>query len=233
MSGLEERSTYVCADVDDVAAELGLGVLGGVERARALAHLDGCPRCRALVEEMAEVSDAVFQLGPEVEPPAGFESRLLARREQPRRPSRLRRRWPVVVAASLSAAAAVTAVVSLAGPGSPGSPGFRVEHPAAVVALGGRSLVAVSLHHGGEKMGQVFVYTGQPSWMFMTVESDRAARRVTCELVLRDGRTLDVGSFTIAAGYRSWGSTVNVDPSDIRAVRLVSSGGAELASATL
>jgi anti-sigma-K factor RskA len=230
VSGTEERPAYSCGDVDDVAAELGLGVLGGVERVRALAHLDDCPRCRALVEEMAEVSDALFELGPEVEPPAGFESRLLARREQPRRSSRLRRRWPVAVAAALSTAAAVAAVVSLA---APGSPGFRVEHPAAVAALGGRSLVAVSLHHGSAEVGQLFVYTGRPSWMFMTVESGVPSRPVTCEIILGDGRTVDVGSFTIAAGYRSWGSTVNVDPSNIRAVRLVTTGGAEVASATL
>ncbi len=230
MSRTDERSAYSCGDVDDVAAELGLGVLGGVERARALAHLDDCPRCRALVAEMAEVSDALFELYPEVEPPAGFESRLLARREQPRRPSRLSRRWPVVAAVALSAAAAVAAVVSL---GAADSPGFRVDHPAAVAALGGRSLGAVPLHHGGEEVGQVFIYAGQPSWMFVTVEADRADPSVACEVILRDGRTVDIGSFPIATGYRSWGSTVNVNPSDIRAVRLVGSGGTELASATI
>lgn len=221
---------YSCDQLEEVAAELALGVLGGVERAQALAHLESCARCQAVVEEMAGVGDVLLGLSPEVEPPAGFESRLLARREASFRASRPSRRWTLVTAGVLAAAAAVTVVVSVV---VPRSSGFRVQHPGAVAALGGRELAVGALRHQGADMGQVFAYTGDPSWVFMTVEAHGPPRQVDCELDLRSGATVRIGSFAVAEGYRSWGSTLHVSPSDIVGVRLVTPGGAVLASATL
>lgn len=231
MSGGRDGSAYSCAEVEEVAAELGLGVLGGVERAQALAHIEGCSRCQALVEEMAGVSDALLALSPEVEPPAGFEGRLVARRQEHVPPSGHRRRWPVAAAAVVAAAAAAAVAVAVGLPGSP--TGFQVQHPGVVAAMGGRDLVVTKLLHHGHAVGQVFVYAGDPSWIFMTVEAGGPARRVNCQLDLGHGRTADIGSFTVADGYRSWGSTVNVEPSKIVGVRLVTQGGTVLAEATL
>ena len=71
-------STYSCAQLRDVAAELALGVLGGAERAEAIMHVNGCARCQALVNELSEAADALPLLAPEIEPPVGFEQRVLS-----------------------------------------------------------------------------------------------------------------------------------------------------------
>ena len=71
-------SVYSCAQLRDVAPELALGVLGGAERAEAIMHVNGCARCQALVNELTEAADALPLLAPEIEPPVGFEQRVLS-----------------------------------------------------------------------------------------------------------------------------------------------------------
>lgn len=71
-------SPFSCAQVRDVAEELGLGLIDAEVRAAALVHLQGCATCRPLVEEMARVADLLLLLAPEAEPPIGFEDRVLA-----------------------------------------------------------------------------------------------------------------------------------------------------------
>ena len=84
------------------AAELALGVLHGEERARALAHARGCPACRAHLEELAVVAQAILTPRPPREPPPGFESRVLDALPPPRRRARpgepLRRLIPALAA---------------------------------------------------------------------------------------------------------------------------------------
>ncbi len=81
-------SVYSCAQLRDVAAELALGVLGGAERAEAIMHVNGCARCQALVNELTEVADALPLLAPEIEPPVGFEQRVLSSGRARRRRTR-------------------------------------------------------------------------------------------------------------------------------------------------
>src|SRR4029079_4682040 len=71
-------STYSCAQLRDVAPELALGVLGGAERAEAIMHVNECARCQALVNELSEAAGALPLLAPEIEPPFGFEQRVLS-----------------------------------------------------------------------------------------------------------------------------------------------------------
>ena len=66
-----------CAQLHDVAAELALGVLTGRERATAIAHLDQCRACREEVRRLMAVGGLLPELLPPVEPPAGFETRVL------------------------------------------------------------------------------------------------------------------------------------------------------------
>jgi hypothetical protein len=75
-----------CAELADVAAELALGVLTGRERAMAVAHLDTCDECREDVRELIETGEQLLELLPPVEPPAGFETRVLARLGLPASP---------------------------------------------------------------------------------------------------------------------------------------------------
>src|SRR5918996_6385696 len=97
-----------------VAAELAMDVATGVERGRALAHLEVCRECRSLVTGLAEAKDEVLLLAPEREPSAGFESRTLAHLARLARPVARAPRWRRIlslsVAASIAAAAGVGTV---------------------------------------------------------------------------------------------------------------------------
>jgi hypothetical protein len=79
MSELDGMDDMSCDEFAEVAAELALGVLTGRERARALAHLDGCESCREQVRELTMAQEELLALLPSAEPPAGFESRVLER----------------------------------------------------------------------------------------------------------------------------------------------------------
>jgi anti-sigma factor RsiW len=68
-----------CAEFAALAPELALDLLSGDERAAALAHLAGCRACQANLDELARTADALLLVAPSGEPPAGFESRVLAR----------------------------------------------------------------------------------------------------------------------------------------------------------
>ena len=76
MSELDEMS---CEDFAWVAAELALGVLTGRERAAALEHLDRCDACRKTVRQLSMTGDELLGLLPSIEPPPGFETRVLDR----------------------------------------------------------------------------------------------------------------------------------------------------------
>ena len=65
-----------CAEVREAAAELVLGTLDGERRAATAAHLATCAACRSEVEDLTRVTDALWLVAPEAEPPAGFESRV-------------------------------------------------------------------------------------------------------------------------------------------------------------
>src|SRR6476659_7430673 len=103
-------STYSCAQLRDVAPELALGVLGGAERAEAIMHVNGCARCQALVNELSEAADALPLLAPEIEPPFGFEQRVLSSGRMRRRRSVRRFVTAVAVAAAAAAILSVTIV---------------------------------------------------------------------------------------------------------------------------
>src|SRR6201986_1941087 len=76
---MSELNDMTCAELADVAAELALGVLTGRERAVAVAHLDQCDGCREDVRQLMATGEQLRELLPAVEPPAGFETRVLER----------------------------------------------------------------------------------------------------------------------------------------------------------
>src|ERR1700722_20570873 len=76
---MSELNEMGCQEFSDVAAELALGVLTGRERAQALAHLDHCASCREEVRQLTATGEGLLGLLPNVEPPAGFEARVMDR----------------------------------------------------------------------------------------------------------------------------------------------------------
>jgi hypothetical protein len=224
---------FSCAEVDEVSAELGLGVLGGIKRAAALAHLESCPRCRAVVEEAVRVGEHLLELSPDAEPPVGFETRVVARHQATAapRPRTERRRW-VGLGAGLGAAATAAGLFlgfGLSGGQGPGA--HQTGTIAAPATSGTRTALLMSGHH---EVGRVVLVAGKPSWVFMTVEMDRPGQTVTCQLVTTAGQHVDLGSFSLSDGYwASWSSAVHLEPSSIEAVQLVTTGGHVLSHARL
>lgn len=207
-----------CVEIADVAEELALGMLTGVERARALEHLGRCGTCGNLVRELSRVADSVFELAAPVEPPVGFESRVLAKVTS--RPGRPRRGWVWSVAAAAvgaAAAAAATLVVSATGT-SPARPAQVLSAP----------LVAA-----GHPVGAVLAYGGSPGWVYMSVDLGEMTGTVTCELSKQNGTTVRIGTFVLHAGYGYWDAQVRTGFGQVTAARLVDENGVTVASAKL
>lgn len=96
-----------CARIDGLAEEFALGLLDGADRATVVAHLEGCRACGTRVAMLAEAGEHLLLVAPEVEPPVGFEQRVLDQLGSVTAPvleRRRRRRW-LVTAAGIAAAA--------------------------------------------------------------------------------------------------------------------------------
>jgi hypothetical protein len=280
-----------CAQLHDVAAELALGVLTGRERATAIAHLEKCRACREEVRQLMAVGGLLPELLPPVEPPAGFETRVLQRlgasvqsesqseaRPLPRPERSPRHRGSIRGGArpdghqpSASRPGAgrpgderprherpsgeQPPSMTRGGAGESGGPG-RVRRALAATAMG---LAVIAAALGGwrivgpspsassatarltsasllsatrSSVGSVFLYSGTPRWLYMSVDLGSGDEFVTCQVVGADGRASTVGSFQLADGYGTWGSP---DPGNVGAVtgaRLLSADGVVLATAT-
>jgi hypothetical protein len=134
-----------------------------------------------------------------------------------RRPGRLRR--------ALAAAAVGMAVIAA------GLGGWRLgvsTTPMAMSPLSSASLLTANQ----ESAGHIFLYSGNPPWLFMSVDMGSGDEPVTCQLIDANGQVTTVGTFRLADGYGSWGSPDPGSVTDLRGARLVSATGAVLATAT-
>ena len=216
-----------CADVRESAAELALGTVSGPERAAALEHLAGCADCRAEVESLADVADSLLLLAPQAEPSLGFETRVTERMAGAGlglSPSRSRRRPLVVV---MVAAAAVLGIVL----GFTGlyerhrSTSLDREYVNALRVLGGKALLAGRLSGAdGRGTGEVFVYDGHPSWVFVTVSDADASGPLTVELRFHDRDPVKLAGLTVTKGVGSLGARLPGSADGLESVRVRGNG---------
>jgi Putative zinc-finger len=223
-----------CEQVRQLAPELALGIADGAERAAALRHLAECPACRRVVEDLSEVTDELLMLAPEREPPAGFESRVLARIRPPQ-PLTLkprRRRSLVAALAGAVTAAAVTAVLMLNAYDDERR--IAAHYRATLAQAHGSYFEAATLRSAsGARAGVVFAYRGTPSWIFVVVERPFRATASGGELVLDGGRRVPLPSLRIDPARGSAGQALPVDLHDVAVVRLGSGSGADALTARL
>ena len=66
-----------CEPFDAELGELATGAVDPAEVPDVAEHLETCARCRLVLDELAATADRVALLGPEREPPPGFEARAL------------------------------------------------------------------------------------------------------------------------------------------------------------
>jgi anti-sigma factor RsiW len=208
-----------CDQFRTQSAELALGVLDGRDRSDAVAHLERCPACRHELLLMSDLADRIVGLAPAAEPPAGFETRVLASLTPTPRPTRRRRLALVLTAAGLAAILGVGGwVVGHRGGG--GSP-----------AASSRNLVAADLVTGSRHVGRLIASTGAHPWISMDIDTGAGDQRLVCQLRERDGTTLTLGSFTLGDGYGYWAAPVPPAASPIIGARLVDAGGRTVATA--
>src|SRR5262245_30477651 len=137
-----------CAQVREQGAELALGILPAEERAVALCHLDECRECREYVHELTLVGEELLTLLPAVEPPPGFENKVLDRLVVPPRRARKGRLLVAAVAATIWVAAWMAGALV----GWPvGSHDDAASSPDTVIEADFTST--------GEQVGRAFVYT--------------------------------------------------------------------------
>lgn len=94
------------------------------------------------------------------------------------------------------------------------------------------SFVSVGGSSAGQTVGKVFVYQGNPRWLYMSVDMGPSDGTVTCQVVGTDGRVTTIGSFQLADGYGAWGSPDPGYLGALRGARLVAANGTVLATAT-
>lgn len=251
---MSELNDMGCAEFADVAAELALGVLTGRERARALAHLDHCETCRTRVRQLTLTGEKLLELLPSREPPAGFETRVMERlglpvpdQERPGRTGPVSRfghrgrpagasrsagasrpvgRWASRPRQLLAAAAVVAGVVA----SGLGGWGLRdVTSPSASPPLSSAALLTAS-HRA---VGKIFYYSGNPRWLYMSVDTGGGTGTVTCQLESADGKITTVGPFRLTDGYGSWASPAPAIQGTVAGARLVAANGTVLATASL
>jgi len=201
-----------CDEVRELAPELALGLADGADRADALAHLADCLECRRAVDELAHVADSLLCLGPRAEPPTGFETWVTARLT-PRR-----HRWVGVVAAVVVAAGLLGGMLS------------RGLEPARPVT---RSFALSALPDGRQRTGDVYTVEADQPWLLVSVSAPTPDGSFRCVADVEDGRLVELGNVIVAGGHGSWGGPSPLPPRRIRAVRMISTTGATVATAML
>jgi hypothetical protein len=246
---MSEVNEMGCTEFAEAGAELALGVLTGRERARALAHLDRCDACRENVRQLTVTGEELVGLLPAIEPPAGFETRVMerlglgtpapdpapARRVSPaRRFGRKLADWTgggtgrggVSYPRRMLSAAAVAAAVIVAGLGGWGL------HAATSSPAASPLSSAAFLTASHQTAGKVYFYDGDHRWLYMSVDIGSGNGTVICQVEGPDGHLTTVGSFRLADGYGYWGSPDPVANGPLTGARLVTTTGTVLATAT-
>ncbi|MGH9250172.1 MAG: zf-HC2 domain-containing protein, partial [Acidimicrobiales bacterium] len=197
-----------CAEAQELAPEVALGIAPAEDRARLLWHVAECAACRSLLSELSALTDSMLALTPEQEPPAGFETQVLARigdRTPRRRTWRTWRRAAIfAVAVAIAAAISGGAVYLAHGPDRDLAASVR-----ATLATGdGQYFAAAPLHDSrGERQGVAFGYQGDPAWVFVTASVPAPAGPYTIEVVTHAGVSHLLAEDVDLAGTQAWGGT--------------------------
>ena len=208
-----------CQQFDERADDLALGLVDEPERSQLLAHAAGCTACQALLDGLGTVVDRLLLTAPQVEPPAGFESRALARFAAV--PAARRR-----VRAPLWAVACIALVVGafgfvLAGV-LDGGPNADAARHAAIVSASGAEVGVIQLV--GEPQPHVLITYPSPN-------PNPGVRH--CELQLADGSWVEIGTWEppdVAQG--AWAVGVTEAQLTATAMRVTNDAGETLATAS-
>ena len=85
----------------------------------------------------------------------------------------------------------------------------------------------------GAEAGVVFVYQGEPSWVFVTVDRRHRDRVSGAELVTKDKRTIPLASFELDRQTGSWGGAIPANLYDVASIRLLGERPGEVLEASI
>ncbi|HWC33152.1 MAG TPA: zf-HC2 domain-containing protein, partial [Actinomycetota bacterium] len=165
---------------DEVRAllpEVALGVASGDDRAAVLEHVMGCADCRRDLEKLSETADALLLLGPEMQPPAGFESRVVGRLGPTAARSPGRTRWRRALQLAAAAIIGAVAVVAPYSAVKRDDAQLGALYRQTLERANGVAFLALPLEDPrGERAGHVYGYEGEPSWVLVAVTSAQPGR---------------------------------------------------------
>ncbi len=216
----------LCAEFEEHVGALAIGELAEPEASRLLAHAGGCPSCQAHLDAVSGVVDSLLQLTPRVEPPPGFESRVLERLHVGVSAPRARWRSFAVVAACVAA---------LLGGIALGNTALRGADDSANANAGTVARSGTIAAPDGSSLGSAQLVSGARPFVLVTIDNPKDSNRdVWCELLLASGQSVTVGSwgYDDVAG-KVW--AVGIDPALLAAVEMhiVDADGNVLATAIL
>ncbi|CAN5474558.1 hypothetical protein BH10ACT2_BH10ACT2_23720 [soil metagenome] len=213
-----------CARFEEHVEALAINELGEPESSRLLAHADSCPSCQTHLDAVCGLVDSLLQLTPRVEPPPGFESRVLEQLQIGGRAPSARWRSFTVVAACI---AALLGGIIL---GNTVLGGANDSASAGTVARSG-----TIADPNGSSLGSAKLVSGSRPFVLITIDNPKnSSSDVWCELLLANGQSVTVGSWGYGDVARKvW--AVGIDPALLAAVemRIVATDGTVLATAVL
>jgi len=174
---------------DDELVDLALGHVAAERRSVLAEHLLACPRCRRTHDDLVAAVEAVAVAVPPVQPPLGFDERVLGRAGAVTPPAAgpRSRRWLPVAAAVVLVALALGAVGGgwWAGRDDPAGTADRV----AALTAGDRDVGSATVTEvGGEPVLVVGLTTGRGGVAYI------------CRMRFADGSTLDTDPWAAAPG---------------------------------
>lgn len=214
---MTDSPTTACRAFDELAEELALGMVDEPRRSELLAHAATCARCQSVLDGLGSVVDRLLLVAPEVEPPAGFESRVLTRLgAEPAPPARSPTRW------MWAAAAAVLLIVA----GGLVATKFADD--------GSAPAAAAIVTADGSSVGTVRLVAEPAPHVFITIAAPRPGPGVRhCELQTDAGTWVEVGTWEVADIQGGvWAVGIEADLLDARAMRVTDDDGTVLATAT-
>jgi hypothetical protein len=85
----------------------------------------------------------------------------------------------------------------------------------------------------GQVLGQIVVYHGQPSWVYMNVNVPHSSNgTVECELHLANGEVVAAGTVSLHDGSGELSKSIHMDAGQVQGATLFDPSGAVVASAT-
>jgi hypothetical protein len=213
-----------CEQVREIAAELALGTAPGDLREGAVRHLERCSSCRGDVEALADTADALLHVLPPVDPPAGFESRVLARIAADVdtyrvRPSR-RRGWAVGLAAA-------AALVLATGAGAPGH--AALSHAPAPTSQTAALVALERAPNPGARVGAAYL-AGR--LLVVSVDNIGYDGPCTVRVNLTDGSVAVFPGPTLRNGSGSAGITLPAPSHSVRTVTILDRRGYAMGAAS-